>query len=105
MSAFRDSVAHDLAGAEGHHPPRCDGDFDARLGVAADPLALVAKDEGSKAGHLHILSDPERMAQLPDTTGMRNTVLIQRGHHYHYQRAVTVNPNNSDARAALQRLG
>lgn len=35
-------------------------------------------------------SDPERISRLPDTTGMRNTVLIQRGHHYHYQRAVTV---------------
>lgn len=35
-------------------------------------------------------SDSERMSRLPDTTGMRNTVLIQRPHHYHYQRAVTV---------------
>lgn len=35
-------------------------------------------------------ADPEKMQRLPDTTGMRNTVLIQRGHQYHYQRAVTV---------------
>ena len=35
-------------------------------------------------------SDPERISRLPDTTGMRNTVLLQRGHRYHYQRAVTV---------------
>ncbi len=35
-------------------------------------------------------SDPERISRLPDTTGMRSSVLIQRGHHYHYQRAVTV---------------
>lgn len=35
-------------------------------------------------------SDPELISRLPDTSGMRNKVLIQRGHHYHYQRAVTV---------------
>src|SRR5207237_5214395 len=35
-------------------------------------------------------ADPSRIQRLPDTTGMRNTVLIQTGHHYHYQRAVTV---------------
>jgi L-seryl-tRNA(Ser) seleniumtransferase len=35
-------------------------------------------------------ADPAKIQQLPDTSGMRNTVLIQSGHHYHYQRAVTV---------------
>ncbi|MBV8715747.1 MAG: hypothetical protein JOZ65_11840 [Chloroflexi bacterium] len=35
-------------------------------------------------------ADPEKIQQLPDTTGMPNTVLIQSGHRYHYQRAVTV---------------
>jgi L-seryl-tRNA(Ser) seleniumtransferase len=35
-------------------------------------------------------ADPERISRLPDTSGMPNTVVMQRGHHYHYQRAVTV---------------
>jgi L-seryl-tRNA(Ser) seleniumtransferase len=35
-------------------------------------------------------ADPEKISRLPDTSGMPNTVLIQSGHHYHYQRAVTV---------------
>ena len=35
-------------------------------------------------------ADPERIQRLPDTSGMPNKVVIQRGHHYHYQRAVTV---------------
>jgi len=35
-------------------------------------------------------ADPEKIQRLPDTSGMPNTVIIQRGHRYHYQRAVTV---------------
>jgi L-seryl-tRNA(Ser) seleniumtransferase len=35
-------------------------------------------------------ADPAKIQHLPDTTGMPNTVVIQSGHHYHYQRAVTV---------------
>jgi L-seryl-tRNA(Ser) seleniumtransferase len=35
-------------------------------------------------------ADREKIERLPDTSGMPNTVLIQSGHHYHYQRAVTV---------------
>src|SRR3982074_3191941 len=35
-------------------------------------------------------ADPDKIARLPDTTGLPNTVLIQAGHHYHYERAVTV---------------
>jgi L-seryl-tRNA(Ser) seleniumtransferase len=35
-------------------------------------------------------ADPERIQRLPDTSGMPNRVVLQRGHHYHYQRAVTV---------------
>ena len=34
--------------------------------------------------------DLDKMSRLPDTTGMKNTVVIQSGHHYHYQRAVNV---------------
>lgn len=34
--------------------------------------------------------DTSKLAQLPDTTGMRNTVLIQSGHRYHYEHVVTV---------------
>src|ERR1700704_5386725 len=35
-------------------------------------------------------SDPDRIGRLPDTTGMKNGILIQAGHRYHYERAVTV---------------
>src|SRR5688572_8111519 len=51
-----DPFAHDLAGAERQHPPGRDRHLDAGLGVAADPLALVAQDEAAEAGNLHILS-------------------------------------------------
>src|ERR671929_1513989 len=35
-------------------------------------------------------ADPERIARLPDTRGLRNVVLIQAGHHYHYEHVVTL---------------
>jgi L-seryl-tRNA(Ser) seleniumtransferase len=35
-------------------------------------------------------TDASKIQRLPDTTGMRNTVLLQSTHRYHYQRAVTV---------------
>ncbi len=35
-------------------------------------------------------ADPDKIARLPDTTGLANNVLIQAGHRYHYERAVTV---------------
>src|SRR5207302_5430548 len=35
-------------------------------------------------------ADPDKIARLPDTTGMANGILIQAGHRYHYDRAVTV---------------
>src|SRR5438045_3467501 len=63
-SALRDPVAHDLAGAEGHDPPRRDRDFDARFRIAADPLALVAQDEGSEARHLDVLADGQGLAHV-----------------------------------------
>src|SRR5438105_189382 len=59
-----DPLAHDLAGAEGQHPPRRDRHFDAGLGIAADPLALVAQDEAAEAGNLHILAIGERAAHM-----------------------------------------
>jgi L-seryl-tRNA(Ser) seleniumtransferase len=34
--------------------------------------------------------DPDKIARLPDTRGLKDTVLIQAGHRYHYERAVTV---------------
>ncbi len=34
--------------------------------------------------------DPDRIAQLPDTTGMKNAFLIQRATRYHYDRCVSV---------------
>lgn len=35
-------------------------------------------------------SDMEAISRLPDTAGMRNTVLVQAGHHYAYERATTI---------------
>ena len=35
-------------------------------------------------------SDINRIQRLPDTSGMRNAILIQSGHRYHYDHAVTV---------------
>jgi L-seryl-tRNA(Ser) seleniumtransferase len=34
--------------------------------------------------------DVDKMARLPDTRGLKNVVLIQAGHHYHYERAATI---------------
>src|SRR5438876_8791621 len=59
-------------------------------------------------------NDPDKIARLPDTTGMANTILIQAGHHYHYQRAVTVpggrlvevgDPNGTSAAQLKAALG
>ncbi|NLG50021.1 MAG: selenocysteine synthase, partial [Chloroflexi bacterium] len=33
-------------------------------------------------------ADPERMSRLPDTTGMKNQVIMQRGHRNAYDRAI-----------------
>ncbi len=35
-------------------------------------------------------ADSDKIARLPDTAGMKATILLQTGHRYHYQRAVTV---------------
>jgi L-seryl-tRNA(Ser) seleniumtransferase len=35
-------------------------------------------------------SDVDKVARLPDTSGLKNTVLIQTGQHYHYEHAVAV---------------
>jgi D-glucosaminate-6-phosphate ammonia-lyase len=35
-------------------------------------------------------ADPDKIGRLPDTRGLKDTVVIQTRHHYHYQRAVTV---------------
>ncbi len=35
-------------------------------------------------------NDVQRMARLPDITGMKQKVLLQAGHHYHYERAPTI---------------
>src|SRR3954465_14813421 len=62
--ALRDPVAHDLAGAEGHHAARGDRHFDAGLGVAPDALALVAQDEGAEAGDLDVRALGQRVAHV-----------------------------------------
>src|SRR5690348_4254508 len=63
-----DPVAHDLAGAEGHHAARGDRHFDTGLGVAADALALVAQDEGAETGDLHIAAVGKRVAHVVQHT-------------------------------------
>jgi len=35
-------------------------------------------------------ADSDKIARLPDTTGLPGQVLIQAGHHYHYEHVVTV---------------
>ncbi len=35
-------------------------------------------------------SDPEKMEQLPDTTGMKHRILIQKKQRYHYDRVLTI---------------
>src|SRR5438552_1725448 len=35
-------------------------------------------------------ADSDKIGRLPDTTGMKATILLQTPHRYHYQRAVTV---------------
>ena len=35
-------------------------------------------------------TDNARIAQLPDVSGLKHRILIQAGHHYHYEHAVTV---------------
>src|SRR4051812_43408105 len=64
MSLTGDLIAHDLAGAEGHHAPRSDRNLDSGLGVAADPLSLVAQNESAEAGNLHVPAFRERMAHV-----------------------------------------
>src|SRR3954451_13316821 len=63
-SSLRDLVAHDLAGAECHDSTGRDRHFDAGLGVATNALALVAQDESSEAGDLHILSFRKRVTHM-----------------------------------------
>ena len=35
-------------------------------------------------------SDPEKMEQLPDTTGIKHDILIQKKQRYHYDRCLTI---------------
>src|SRR5919197_3693236 len=35
-------------------------------------------------------SDMEKMARLPNTAGMKNKLLLQKRHHYHYEHAPTI---------------
>src|SRR4051794_5140786 len=68
-SALGDPVAHDLAGAERHHAPRCDRHFDAGLRIAADSLTLVAEDERAETRKLDVLSLGKRVTHV-----MKNTL-------------------------------
>src|SRR5689334_395036 len=59
-----DPIAHDLASAEGHHSPGGDRHLDSRLRVSAHALSLVAQDEGSEAGNLHVVPFGKRVAHV-----------------------------------------
>ena len=58
------ACSHRLAGAKRHHAPRQDRHLDPRLGIAADPLRLVAQHKGAEARNLHILPDRERVGHM-----------------------------------------
>lgn len=47
--------------------------------------ALVLGIAGIMTGN-----DPEKIARLPDTTGMKNEILLQKKSRYHYDRCITV---------------
>src|SRR5215831_11153297 len=51
-----DALLQDGGRLEHHDPARRDRDFLAGLGIAADPLALLAHDEGAKGGKLYRLT-------------------------------------------------
>ena len=34
--------------------------------------------------------DPDKIQQLPDTTGMKNEIIIQKSQRYHYDRCITI---------------
>ena len=36
------------------------------------------------------VDDPDKIQQLPDTTGMKNEIIIQKSQRYHYDRCITV---------------
>lgn len=57
---------------------------EAALVTSGAYAALVTGMAGIMAG-----DDPERIAQLPDTTGMKNEFLIQKKTRYRYDRAIT----------------
>src|SRR3546814_8475904 len=68
--------SHRLAGAKGHHAPRQDRHFDPRLGIAADPLRLVAQHEGSESRNFHILADRERVRSEEHTSELQSLMRI-----------------------------
>src|ERR687888_1733372 len=53
-------------------------------------------------------SDLDKMARLPNTSGMKNKLLLQKRHHYHYEHAPTivgaqlVEVGNADGTTAAQ---
>src|ERR1700730_7694221 len=59
-----DPLLEDRRGFEDHHAPRRDRYFLAGLGIAADPLALLAHDEGSERGQLHRLAALKTIGDL-----------------------------------------
>ena len=59
-------------------------------GAAAQALSVAACMAGT---------DPDRIAQLPDTTGMKNEVVIQKRNRYMFDRCYTLTGSELDVEA------
>src|SRR5690606_10940115 len=57
-------ILQDMRGTKHEHAPRQDGHFLPRLGVPADPLALLPGGEGAEGRDLHRLSPDESVGHL-----------------------------------------
>ena len=61
-----DRFAQQLAGPEGQHGARLDRHFDPGLGIAANPLILVAQHEAAETGNLDVFTFGQRIAHLSE---------------------------------------
>ena len=60
-------------------------DGEAALVTPGCAAALALSSAACMAG-----SDPEKIQRLPDTTGMKNEIIIQKSQRYHYDRCITI---------------
>ena len=76
------------------------GDFIAdRLGVeAAYVTSGAAAAQALSVAACMVGNDPDRILQLPDTTGLRNEVLIQKRNRYMFDRCFRLTPTHVGSR-------